>query len=64
MFMNDDRLMIARGVFMDSKTLGTVQLVGAVIAGWIGYQNMRWDSIVLALVFVISAIHHYMEKSH
>lgn len=49
---------------MDSKTLGTVQLIGGIIAGWIGYQNMRWDSITLAAVLVVTAIHHYMEKSH
>jgi hypothetical protein len=47
---------------MEPKVLGTIQIVGAVVAGWIGLQAQRWDSLVLALLFAITGIHHLMEK--
>jgi hypothetical protein len=48
---------------MDSKVLGGIQLVGALIAGWVGFQAQRWDSLVLALLFLVTAIHHLTEKT-
>ncbi len=47
---------------MDAKTLGWIQLIGALVAGWFGWQAGRWDSLVLALVFLIMAYHHLTEK--
>jgi len=46
---------------MNAKLLGGVQLVGALIAGWFAWQGARWDSLVLALVFLIMSIHHFQE---
>ena len=47
---------------MEPKILGIIQLVGALIAGWFGWQAKRWDTLVLALVFIVMAIHRFMEK--
>jgi len=44
------------------KVLGGIQLVGAVIAGFLGWQNQDWGVLVLAIVFLATAFHHLTEK--
>ncbi len=47
---------------MKPITLAWVQLIGALLAGWFGWQGKDWGVLVLALVLVIMAVHHFMEK--
>jgi len=47
---------------LEPKTLGWIQLIGALLAGWFGWQGQRWDSVVLAVVFLIMAYHHLTER--
>jgi len=47
---------------MDRKNLALVQLVGALIAGYLAYQVQRWDTVVLAVVFLIMAHGNYSGK--
>ncbi len=50
---------------MEAKILGAVQLIGAIIAVILAYMNMSfWSVIVFALIFVITAIHHFTEEAH
>ena len=46
----------------DAKTLGWIQIVGALISGYIAYMNEGWEVVILALLFLITGIHHVMEK--
>lgn len=47
---------------VDPKTLGVVQLLGALFGAWFGWQAQRWDSVVFAVVFLVMAVHHLAEK--
>jgi len=44
------------------RTLAIIQLIGALIAGYFGYSDGNWGIVVLALVFLIMAVHHFQEK--
>lgn len=43
---------------MDPKTLGWIQLIGAIVAGWFGWQAQDWGVVILALVFLLMSFHH------
>lgn len=45
---------------VSAKTLGAVQLIGGLLALWLGWGD--WAVVVLALVLVVMAVHHFMEK--
>ena len=50
---------------MEPKTLGAIQLVLAVLAGlFVFYPVTDWNLpvVLLALTFLITAIHHFTEK--
>jgi hypothetical protein len=46
----------------DAKTLGWIQIVGSVLSGILAYQNEGWEVLILAVLFLITGIHHVMEK--
>ncbi|MBI4017001.1 MAG: hypothetical protein HY363_04900 [Candidatus Aenigmarchaeota archaeon] len=58
---------------MDAKTLGTIQLVGGILALFsslsIGMMSMRgmmysmggWGVLILATLFIITGVHHLTE---
>ena len=39
---------------IDDKTLGWVKIIGAIVAGWLGWGN--WAVVVLALVILIAGL--------
>lgn len=45
---------------MNAKTLGTIQLLGGLYALWQGWGS--WATVALAVVIIIMAFHHFMEK--
>ncbi len=45
---------------MNPKTIGAIQLIGGLVAGWLGWGD--WAVVVLAAVFVLMSVHHFMEK--
>ena len=48
---------------MNPKTLGVLQLIGAIITGYLGFtDNLKWGELILALVILITAVHHLGEK--
>lgn len=47
---------------LKAKQLGWIQLLGALVAGWFGWQAQRWDSVVLAAVFLVMSYHHLTER--
>ncbi len=46
---------------MNAKTLGWIQIVGALIGGWFGWQEMDWGALTFALLFLLMGIHHLKE---
>lgn len=46
---------------MDSKTLGVVQLLGALISGYFGYTDGNWGVVVIAVVLLVMAVNHFTE---
>ena len=47
---------------MDQKTRGWIFIIGALIAGWMGYDQGNWAIVILALLFLISGWHHGFGK--
>lgn len=47
---------------MNPKTLGAIQLIGGLVAGWFGWQNSDWGVLTVAIVLLLMAMHHFMEK--
>ena len=47
---------------MNPKTLGVIQLIGAIIAGYLGYAAGDWAALILAILFLITSFHHLSEK--
>ena len=47
---------IKRGVIMDAKTVAWIQLIGAVVAGWMSWQAQDWPVLILAVVFLAMSI--------
>lgn len=43
------------------KQPGVIQVVGAIVAGSLAYNEMSWSAAVLALLFVIVGVHHLTE---
>ena len=43
---------------IDPKTMGWVKIIGAVIAGWLGFQAAptNWGVLVLALVILLAGL--------
>jgi hypothetical protein len=48
---------------IDAKTLGIVQLIGAVVAGYLGWQDASWGVLILAIVLLVTAGHHLTEET-
>jgi len=44
---------------LTGKQLAWVQLIGGLVAGWLGYQNNDWGVVVLAVVMLIISLHHF-----
>ena len=47
---------------INTKTLGVVQLIGALVAGYFGWMNTNWGVLVLAIVILVMGIHHLTSK--
>ena len=49
---------------IDAKTLGWIKIVGAVVAGWLGWRAVPsdWGVVVLALVILIAGLSHAFGK--
>ena len=47
---------------MDPKILGAIQLLGGLIGLYAWWSAKDWAIPVFAIVFIILAIHHFMEK--
>ncbi len=47
---------------MDTKILGAIQLIGGLIGLYSWWSGKDWALPVFAVVFIILAIHHFMEK--
>jgi len=47
---------------MSPKTLGIVQLIGAIVAGYFGWQSSNWGILALTAVFLVTAVHHLTEE--
>ena len=46
---------------MDSKVLGAVQLIGALLSGYMGYSDGNWSVVIIAVVLLVMAVNHFME---
>jgi len=51
-------------IILDAKILGGIQLIGALVAGYLSWQVREWSVLILALLFLITAVHHLAEKKH
>jgi len=49
---------------MEHQWMGWVQLIGSLIAGYFGYQDSNWGVLTLALVLLITSVHHFTSKKH
>lgn len=47
---------------MNPKVLGTVQLVGGLLGAYWGYTSTDWAAVTFGVVFILMAVHHFMEK--
>ncbi|MFC1685537.1 hypothetical protein ACFLZZ_00780 [Nanoarchaeota archaeon] len=47
---------------IEYKTMGWLQLIGAVVAGFFGYQDSNWGVLTLAIVLLLTSIHHLTTK--
>jgi len=43
---------------MDSKTRGWIYIIGALAAGWLGWQAQNWADLIFAVLFLVSGYHH------
>jgi len=46
---------------MESKTLGVIQLIGALLSGYLGYTDGNWGVVVIAVVLLVMSVHHLTE---
>jgi len=46
---------------MEAKVLGGIQLIGGLIAGWMGFNGGDWGVVIISIVLILMAIHHFME---
>jgi hypothetical protein len=47
---------------MDSKTRGWIYIIGALVAGWLGWQARDWAILILSLLFLLTGYHHAMQR--
>ncbi len=47
---------------MNAKILGAIQLIGGLIGLYAWYAEKAWALPVFSIVFILMAIHHFMEK--
>jgi len=47
---------------MDPKILAAIQLIGGLIGLYAWYAENGWALPVFSIVFILMAIHHFMEK--
>jgi len=47
---------------IDSKMMGWIQVVGAIVSGWFGYQSLDYGVLVLAVVVLTMGVHHLYKK--
>ena len=47
---------------MDPKILAAIQLIGGLIGLYAWYTLKPWALPVFSIIFILMAIHHFMEK--
>ncbi len=47
---------------MESKTRGWIYIIGALVAGYLGWTTQSWADLVFALLFLVSGYHHTFGK--
>ena len=47
---------------LDRPTLGWLQIIGAVISGWMSWQVQDWAVFILAVLFLLAGINKTSKK--
>ena len=50
-----------RYAMLDTKTIGWLQIIGAVLAWWLGGAGLASSTTIFAVLFLLMGIHHLTE---